>query len=56
MRVHSPVSGHAPLWSKDKMSERKRIGRNIGRIEFLAVQDVVKTMLAAGFDRRKIHS
>ncbi len=55
MRVHSHVSDPTPSWSKDCMPEHKRIGRNIGRIEFLAVQDRVKTMLAAGFDRRKIH-
>lgn len=37
------------------MPENKRVGRNIGRIELLAVQDKVKTMLEAGYDRKKIH-
>ena len=37
------------------MSENKRIGRNMGRIELLAVQDKVKTMLEAGYDRKKIY-
>jgi len=37
------------------MPEKKRIGRNIGRIELLAVRDKVKSMLDAGYDRKKIH-
>ncbi len=37
------------------MSEHKRIGRNMGRIELLAVRDTVKAMLEAGYDRKKIH-
>jgi hypothetical protein len=37
------------------VSEHKRIGRNIGRIELLAVQGKVKTLLEAGYDRKKIH-
>jgi len=37
------------------MLENKRIGRNIGRIELLAVQDKVKSLLEAGYDRKKIH-
>jgi hypothetical protein len=38
------------------MPGNKRIGRNMGRIELLAVLDTVKTMLDAGYDRKKIHS
>ncbi len=38
------------------MSEHKRIGRNMGRIELLAVRDTVNAMLEAGYDRKKIHS
>jgi hypothetical protein len=38
------------------MSERKRIGRNMGRIELLAVRDTVSALLEAGYDRKKIHS
>jgi len=38
------------------VSEHKRIGRNIGRIELLAVQGKVNSLLEAGFDRKKIHS
>ncbi len=38
------------------MSEHKRIGRNMGRIELLAVRDTVMAMLEAGYDRKKIHS
>jgi len=37
------------------VSEHKRIGRNIGRIEFLSVQGQVNTLLEAGYDRKKIH-
>ncbi len=37
------------------MSEHKRIGRNMGRVELLAVRDTVKAMLEAGYDRKKIH-
>ena len=37
------------------MPENKRIGRNIGRIELFAVQDKVKPLLEAGYDRKKIH-
>lgn len=37
------------------MPTRKRIGRNVGRIELLAVQEEVKSLLAAGYDRKKIH-
>ena len=37
------------------MPGNKRIGRNIGRIELLAVQDRVKSLLEAGYDRKKIH-
>ena len=37
------------------MAENKRIGRNIGRIELRAVQDKVKSLLEAGYDRKKIH-
>ena len=37
------------------MAENKRIGRNVGRIELLAVQDKVKSLLEAGYDRKKIH-
>lgn len=37
------------------MPENKRIGRNVGRIELLAVQDKVKSLLEAGYDRKKIH-
>jgi len=35
--------------------EHKRIGRNIGRIELLAVQGKVNSLLEAGYDRKKIH-
>jgi len=38
------------------MTENKRIGRNIGRIELLAVQNKVKALLEAGYDHKKIHS
>ena len=37
------------------MSEHKRISRNMGRIELLAVRDTVKAMLEAGYDGKKIH-
>jgi len=37
------------------MSESKRIGRNVGRIELLAVMSKVKELLEAGYDRKKIH-
>lgn len=37
------------------MVESKRIGRNIGRIELLAVMTTVKGLLEAGYDRKKIH-
>jgi hypothetical protein len=37
------------------MPEHKRIGRNMGRIELLAVRDTVNTMLEAGYDLKKIH-
>jgi hypothetical protein len=47
----------SPSTSKEKnnVSEHKRIGRNIGRIELLAVQGKVNTFLEAGYDRKKIH-
>jgi hypothetical protein len=38
------------------MSEHKRIGRNMGRVELLAVMEQIKALLAAGYDRKKIHS
>ncbi len=38
------------------MSEHKRIGRNMGRVELLAVRNTVTAMLEAGYDRKKIHS
>ena len=37
------------------MSATKRIGRNMGRIELLAVRDKVNSLLEAGYDRKKIH-
>jgi hypothetical protein len=37
------------------MPGNKRIGRNIGRIELLAVQGKVNALLEAGYDRKKIH-
>ncbi|MDL2259543.1 TraK family protein [Deltaproteobacteria bacterium OttesenSCG-928-K17] len=37
------------------MTEKKRIGRNIGRIELRAVQDKVQSLLEAGYDRKKIY-
>jgi hypothetical protein len=37
------------------MPENKRIGRNMGRIELLSVRDKVKSLLEAGYDRKKIH-
>ncbi len=37
------------------MSDHKRIGRNMGRVELLAVRDTVTAMLEAGYDRKKIH-
>ena len=37
------------------MPGNKRIGRNVGRIELMAVQDQVKSLLHAGYDRKKIH-
>ncbi len=37
------------------MPEHKRIGRNMGRVELLAVRDIVNAMFEAGYDRKKIH-
>lgn len=37
------------------MPGNKRIGRNIGRIELRAIQDKVKSLLDAGYDRKTIH-
>jgi len=37
------------------MIDKKRIGRNIGRIELLAVMTTVKSMMESGYDRKKIH-
>ena len=37
------------------MPEIKRIGRNMGRIELLAVMSQVNSLLEAGYDRKKIH-
>ena len=38
------------------MTENKRIGRNIGRIELLALLGEVKAMLESGYDRKKIYN
>ena len=37
------------------MPEIKRIGRNMGRIELLAVLGKVNSLFEAGYDRKKIH-
>ena len=42
----------SPVVTKNSIS---RIGRNVGRIEFLASLKKIKAMLDAGYDRKKIH-
>lgn len=42
----------SPVVTKNNIS---RIGRNVGRIEFLASLKKIKAMLEAGYDRKKIH-
>lgn len=36
--------------------KRKRIPRNMGRIEFIACQDVIDAMRVQGYDNKKIHA
>ena len=43
----------SPVVTKNNIS---RIGRNVGRIEFLAAMKKIKAMLDAGYDRKKIHT
>jgi hypothetical protein len=43
----------SPVVTKNNIS---RIGRNVGRIEFLAAMKKIKAMLEAGYDRKKIHA
>jgi hypothetical protein len=37
-------------------SKKKRIARNMGRIEFIASRDVIVSMSEQGFDNKKIHT
>ena len=37
-------------------AEKKRIPRNMARIEFLACRDAIESLLSQGFDKRKIHT
>ena len=36
--------------------DKKRIPRNMARIEFLASRDAIESLLSQGFDKRKIHT
>jgi len=36
--------------------DKKRIPRNMARIEFLACRDAIESLLSQGFDKRKIHT
>jgi len=36
--------------------KKKRIPRNMGRIEFIACQDVIDAMRVQGYDNKKIHA
>lgn len=35
---------------------KKRIPRNMARIEFLACRELIESLLAQGFDKKKIHA
>lgn len=35
---------------------KKRIARNMARIEFLACRELIESLLAQGFDKKKIHA
>ena len=35
---------------------KKRIPRNMARIEFLACRETIESLLSQGFDKRKIHT